>query len=428
MSHHRSCEFEFPDSCSESDFSDLSNCESVCDNKKDQCKKKVKKCKRKCKPECKPHCEKKCKPHCEKKCKPKCKPHCKPECKPECKPKSGCHRDDCKDCDPYTSPLNTNITATSSFPTLPTISPGIIPGTIAIGAGGFIFIGSSQQRQIYRANPDGTNATLFATIPTTGIVMGVAIGPDGFIYVLGGSPGEVWRLSQSGGVATLYASTTVSFGSNIINGLAITFNDLILDRMGNIYITDSAGGRVFKVNTSGVITLFSDSPLLKLEPNSVPIYDNVTTVANGIAFSSCKEKSLYISVTATGRIVEIPILKNGSAGTVTTVVSSAKLIGVDGITLDSNGFIWATIATQNKIYRINPECAQILLALDVQYPIVDYPVSIKFVNNKPGDCKLTAFFTGSSAIRGNPVGAQFPFFPGAPNPRLWRLDIQYGNC
>jgi streptogramin lyase len=366
-------------------------------------------------------------------CKPKehckSKKHCKP--KKHCKVKkcdSKCHDKKCDKCDPACSELIANITPVSQFPTLPGTNPGISPGDIAIGIGGFIFIRVQSQKQIWRANPDGTNATLFINVPSTGPIFGIAISPvDNLLYILGGTPGEVFRVSQSGGTPTLFASMIGSFGSNVINGVSVNFNGMVFDKSGNIYVTDSNGGRIFKVSTAGVITLWLDDPLLRQEANAVPIFDALTIASNGVVLN-LKENKLYTIVTVTGRIVEVPILSNGLAGVPSTLVHSSKLISGDGLTIDANGYLWLTTQFQSPILRINPKIGEIVTVVDTRYPIVDGSTSVLFLPNKKGDCTLTGFFTSSATQRSAPASPQNPYTPGAPNPRLFRLDIQYGYC
>jgi sugar lactone lactonase YvrE len=317
--------------------------------------------------------------------------------------------------------ISANITPTSAFPE--TANPGIVPVELAI-ASNAIFIVTRQSKQIWRAGIDGTGAALLTTIPSAGNLNGIIIGNDGSLLLAAGAPGQIFRIDQGGvGPAVLIVTAPASFGT-------VAFNDLVQDRAGNLFVTDSAGGRVFRVDTAGNVTLFADSPLLRPEPTAVPLFDAFNVPANGIAFSSDRQQSIYVGVTATGRIVEIPILSSSagavlSAGNIVTVAHDADLVGIDGITVDGSGFIWTTELTQNSIHRVSPCTGNIVTVVDVPYPVLDEPVAIKFLPNQFGANNLTGFFVTSGLGRSLPPAPFAAFFPGQANPRLFRLDVSY---
>jgi sugar lactone lactonase YvrE len=130
-----------------------------------------------------------------------------------------------------------------------------------------------------------------------------------------------------------------------LNGQA-TFgflNGQTFDRAGNRYVTDSALGAIWKVSREGAVQLWVQSPLL--------IWATDPTGPFGAAGIAYRDGTLYVANVDTGAgtfpnlrgsnypVVQVPIMRNGSAGPVQ--ISVASVLGdtraADGVAFDYVG-------------------------------------------------------------------------------------------
>jgi sugar lactone lactonase YvrE len=125
---------------------------------------------------------------------------------------------------------------------------------------------------------------------------------------------------------------------------AILFpNDLTFDKRGNLYVTDAAGGAVWRIGGSGSVELWADHPLLQ---GTGDLGLGFPYGANGIAFSHGR---VIVANTERGMLVAIPIEPAGDAGEPTVLAESRALIGVDGIAFDVHGNVYAAVNGQNTL-------------------------------------------------------------------------------
>lgn len=146
--------------------------------------------------------------------------------------------------------------------------------------------------------------------------------------------------------------------------------------------------------------------------------------ANGIAY---RQGSFYVANTATGLLIEIPVLGDGLPGNAQIVAGdpdcvppNEELFGLDGIALDVHGDIYAMLVLQNKLVKINPEDGsfiEILTEADGLYN----PASIAFGTGKGK--RQRVFFTNFALLPPPPAGSIGPAVlslgvddPGQPLP------------
>jgi sugar lactone lactonase YvrE len=120
-------------------------------------------------------------------------------------------------------------------------------------------------------------------------------------------------------------------------------NALTFDKAGNVYVSDSFQGIIWKTTAAGgVATAWVTSPLLL--PNGVPPFG-----ANGLAFNSAGV--LFVANTANDTVVEIPVA-NGVPGTAKVFVNSIN--GADGLIIDDEDNLWVAANQSDEIVVVDP--------------------------------------------------------------------------
>jgi len=122
-------------------------------------------------------------------------------------------------------------------------------------------------------------------------------------------------------------------------------NVLTFDLGGNVYISASFAGAVYKTGPDGgAATVWVQSDLLKT--TGVPGFG-----ANGLAFNRA-HTTLFVANTGNDTIVKIPVNPSGSAGKPAVFVNSVN--GADGLILDEDDNLWIAANQADEIVVINP--------------------------------------------------------------------------
>ena len=191
---------------------------------------------------------------------------------------------------------------------------------------------------IGRVTPSGEMRIHFALEPAPSPdsfgILGLTIGPWGKVYAAVASfdPAThgVWRIDANGN------------GVRIPGTQAITMpNDLTFDHRGRIYVTDTLGGAVWRINVDGEVAPWVEDPLLLGDGSSgrpVPLG------ANGIDFHA---DSLFIAVTEGARVVSVKIMSDGSSGQLEVMAEHPDLFLIDGIAADKSGRLLGAIVALN---------------------------------------------------------------------------------
>jgi DNA-binding beta-propeller fold protein YncE len=140
------------------------------------------------------------------------------------------------------------------------------------------------------------------------------------------------------------SSDTISFGSG-----ARVPNALVFDKDGNLYISDSFQGAVFKianvagcnVNTCNAET-FSHDPLFAT-PGFPPFG------ANGLAFNT-DETALFVANTSDDRVLKVELV----SGLRKVSVFAESLNGADGLVFDArSGLLWVCANQADEVVALN---------------------------------------------------------------------------
>ena len=121
-------------------------------------------------------------------------------------------------------------------------------------------------------------------------------------------------------------------------------NALTFDGSGNVYVSDSFNGIIWKTGSAGgVATAWVTNPLLST--SGVPPFG-----ANGLGFNK-HGNTLFVANTGNDTIVKIPV-SAGVPGTPEVFVNSIN--GADGLVLDSHDNLWVAANQADEIVVVDP--------------------------------------------------------------------------
>jgi sugar lactone lactonase YvrE len=169
-------------------------------------------------------------------------------------------------------------------------------------------------------------------------------------------------------------------------------NGLALDPRGDLYVTDSIGGSVWKIPRGGSAHLWVHSPLLT---GTGAIGLGFPIGANGIAV---QKHAVMVTNTEKAKVVRIPVRHDGSAGTPTVIAKDPALFGADGLALDVFGNAYVAVNSQNTLVRLGRGGSLTTLATAADG--LDNPASLAWGTSK-GDRK-SLFITNFSAFSSSP--------------------------
>jgi sugar lactone lactonase YvrE len=199
--------------------------------------------------------------------------------------------------------------------------------------------------------------------------LGIAFHPlTGMLLVADFGAGQVLSVDPVSGVSSVFMTVTGSSGLN-----AITF-----DHAGNVYVSDSFQGIIWKTGAGGGAgTAWVTDALLATA--GVPPFG-----ANGLEFNH-DESKLFVANTGNDTVLQIPV-SGGTPGQPSVFVNSIN--GADGLAIDAQGNLWVAANQADQIDVVSP--AGKLLARMGDFGGVDrrgvprgllFPASVAFSND-----------------------------------------------
>jgi sugar lactone lactonase YvrE len=273
------------------------------------------------------------------------------------------------------------------------LGAGELPEGVAVDHRGNIFVSlTAPVSEIRKIAPSGAQTTL-VDLGLGGFgPLGLAVDAQGNVYVAANSfdPSTqgVYRVTPGGTATRMPGTEAIAFP----NGLAF-------DQRGNLYVADSTGV-VWRIPPGGEAEVWSDDPLLVGDGSAgagVPIG------ANGITY---RTNEIVVGNTDLGLLLSIPVRPDGSAGDARVLVDDPAIFGIDGLTVDAHGTIYACVIAQSTIVRIDGDDVETLADAD------DGIVGASSI----------AFGQGPRDHR-SLYGVNFGVFSPVPEPSLFRLPV-----
>ena len=175
-----------------------------------------------------------------------------------------------------------------------------------------------------------------ATVAVSPHLLGLAFQPGTHaLLVLDFGNHNVLNVNPNTGAATLFSAIGGNSGLN-----ALTF-----DSAGNVYVSDSFGGIIWKIGPGGgAASAWVTDPLLAT--TGKPPFG-----ANGLAFNN-SGSALFVANTGDDSVIQIPV-SGGNPGA--PVAFAYSINGADGLIIDQSDNIWVCANQSDEIVVINPK-------------------------------------------------------------------------
>ena len=264
-----------------------------------------------------------------------------------------------------------------------------LPESIAIDHRGNMYLSRASADEVIKISPGGRRSA-FATFPAGSTPLGVRLDASGNVYVAVAGSG-VWRIPAGGGTPVKIAAIP-----GFPNGLAF-------DHRGNLYVSESAGGAIYRITRDGSVAIWSDSPLLAGMAGQGPCGTHPAGAlgANGLAFD--RHGNLLVANTTLATVVRIRVNRDGTAGSARVFAGpDCRLWGADGIALDVRGNLYVAANAERDIVRVSPHGRLHVLASFADGDLLYTPSAISFGTGR-GD--RDHIFITNFALFTNGVGA-----------------------
>ncbi len=185
--------------------------------------------------------------------------------------------------------------------------------------------------QIYVFNDDGDLLRVVNVAASTSALLGLDFHPASHeLLVIDIGAGNVLSVNPHNGASSVFTSVGPTAGLN-----ALTF-----DRAGNVYISASFQGIIWRTGPAGGPAVNWASDAL-LTPNGFPPFG-----ANGLEFNHA-QSALFVANTANDTIIRIPVSAGGAAGKAEVFTNSIN--GADGLFLDRHDNVWVCANQADEI-------------------------------------------------------------------------------
>jgi len=233
---------------------------------------------------------------------------------------------------------------------VPELSPGVTSSVegLTVGPDGNIYVPSfgfnskgaiTGNAVLFVFQPDGQLVRQVRIANSSPHMLGLAFNPaTGDLLVCDFGAGVLLKVDPDTGNSSVFMTPTLPGAG--LNG--VTF-----DKQGNVYVSDSFNGVIWKTGpTGGTPTQWSHDPLLGPGQGLTPPFG-----ANGVEFNNAGTIA-FVANTAFHQIIQIPVNPDGSAGPASIFITGIN--APDGIAIDSHDNLWICANQEDEIVVVDP--------------------------------------------------------------------------
>jgi sugar lactone lactonase YvrE len=232
---------------------------------------------------------------------------------------------------------------------LPEVSPGV-PSSVeglTVGPDGNIYVPSfgfnskgaiTGNAVLFVFEPDGQLVRQVRIANSSPHMLGLAFNPvTGDLLVCDFGAGVLLNVNPVSGASSVFMTPTLPNPG---------LNALTFDTQGNVYVSDSFNGVIWKTGPKGGLpTQWSNDPLLGPGQGLTPPFG-----ANGVEFNN-EGTIMFVANTATHQIVQIPVNPDGNAGKASIFITGIN--GPDGIAVDAHDNLWVCANQEDEMVVVD---------------------------------------------------------------------------
>ena len=217
-----------------------------------------------------------------------------------------------------------------------------LPEGLVVASNGDVYVATFDgSKKIVVFDDNGRLKRTLTVNASSGFLLGIGFHPHTHAFlVIDFGAGKVLNVDPHTGGSTVFMALSAGQPTTGLN--AMTF-----DSAGNVYISDSFQGAIWKTGPTGsgatpLTTPWVQDPLLKTTGD--PPFG-----ANGLGFNKAQNK-LFVANTGNDTIVQIPVV-SGNPGTPAIFTNSIN--GADGLILDDQDNLWVCANQSDEIVVVD---------------------------------------------------------------------------
>jgi sugar lactone lactonase YvrE len=260
--------------------------------------------------------------------------------------------------------LDLKSVTVSQFAALP--DDDAYPAALAVASDGRVYTGSYKTGKLWVITPQGEVTTIATKGEALKAITGLAAAPDGSLYIVDQTDAD--PRTDGGSVKRMAADGTVTAFANIPDAKGfVSPDDVTLDAVGHVYVSDRARAEVWRFNPDGSGGLAWWTP---------PKLDGVDHYApTGLAFDA-SHNAIVLTDSINDTIYRVPVDSPDKSELLYWHKGRANPPGFDGLTVTPQGVIYLAALGQRGIARLDGENLTYIAGLfrgpsDVDYAAPD---------------------------------------------------------
>ncbi len=214
-----------------------------------------------------------------------------------------------------------------------------LPEGLVVAPNGDVYVATFDgSKKVVVFSDEGRLLRTLTLNTSSGFLLGLGFHPQtGAFLVIDFGAGKVLKVDPHTGGASDFITLATPAGSGL--------NALTFDRSGNVYVSDSFNGAIWKSGPNGQLGL--TTPWVQhalLQTTGDPPFG-----ANGLGFNKA-QNTLFVANTGNDTIVQIPVT-GGNAGTPAVFTNSIN--GADGLIVDDHDNLWVAANQSDEIVVVD---------------------------------------------------------------------------